>query len=244
MLFDLAQGHYWLVYRGSHVLLLAAALFLFVRALDVRTWREVSAGAFALTVFTGIQMFREIVMKGFPVNHFLVIVVYSLLALNLARSKGGRWVNLAAVLVFVAASLTLESGLLVWVVVATACACGMRGISSLGVIAVTGCIDAYSCVGFLNLSTGMLGLEERTSGFWLRVLEPEELIARFGANPTWFYAYNVATSFLSVPFADHLGWRLPARGHATRGIREAAPLRRRCVIDCDDRRIIGWAVVR
>ena len=149
VLFDLAQGHYWLVYRGSHVLLLAAALFLFVRVLDVRTWRDGAAGAFALTVFTGIHTFRGIVREGFPVNHFLVIVVYSLLALNLARSKGGRWVDLTAVMVFVAASLTLESGLLVWVVVATAWACGMRGISSRGVIAVTGCLAAYCCMRFL-----------------------------------------------------------------------------------------------
>jgi hypothetical protein len=75
VLFDLAHGHYWLVYRGSHVLLLAAALFLFVRALDIRTWRDGAAGAFALTVFTGIHTFRGIVREGFPVNHFLVIVV-------------------------------------------------------------------------------------------------------------------------------------------------------------------------
>ena len=37
-LFDLAHGHYWLVYRGFHALLLIAAVLLFVRALDVRTW--------------------------------------------------------------------------------------------------------------------------------------------------------------------------------------------------------------
>jgi hypothetical protein len=34
------------------------------------------------------------------------------------------------------------------------------------------------------------------------MLEPEELIERFGANPLWFYAYNVATSIVSVPFSE------------------------------------------
>lgn len=202
MLFDLSQGHYWLVYRGSHVLLLAVALFLFVRALDVRTWHDSAAGAFALTVLTGTHTFRGIVREGFPVNHFLVIVVYSLLVLNLARSKGGWWVDFTAVVAFVAATLTLESGVLVWVVVATAWACGMRGVSSRGVVAVTACLAAYFCFRFLYLATGMPGLEERTSGFLFSVLEPKELIERFGANPTWFYAYNVITSILSVPFAD------------------------------------------
>ena len=243
MLFDLAQGHYWLVYRGSHVLLLAAALFLFVRALDVRTWRDGAAGAFALTVFTGIHTFRGLVREGFPVNHFLVIVVYSLLALNLARSKGGWWVDVTAVVVFVAASLTLESGLLVWVVIAAAWACGMRGISSRGVVAVTGCFAAYCCMRFLYLSTGMPGLEERTSGFWLRVLEPKELIERFGANPTWFYVYNVATSFLSVPFADPNDGVFQLVGSRLEGY---VPPRLYVAIGSSiaTTALIGWAVIR
>jgi hypothetical protein len=203
LLFDLAQErHYWLVYRGFHVLLLAAAFLLFVRALDVRTWRDTAAATFALTVFTGLNTFRGTVREAFPINHFLIIVVLALVALNLARSKGGRWVDVAAVVVFVVASLTLESGLLVWVVVTAAWACGMRGISSRGVLAITGCLVAYFCARSLYLATGMPGLEERSSGFLLRVLEPQELIERFGANPIWFYAYNIATSMLSVPFSD------------------------------------------
>ena len=34
------------------------------------------------------------------------------------------------------------------------------------------------------------------------MLEPDELEQRFGANPTWFYAYNVATLALSVLFSE------------------------------------------
>jgi len=203
LLFDLAQDrHYWLVYRGFHAVLLATALLLFVRALDVRTWRDSAAAVFALTVFTGLNTFRGTVREAFPINHFLIIVVLALLALNLARSKGGRWVDVAAVVVFVVASLTLESGLLVWVVVIAAWACGMRGISSRAVLATTVCLALYLCARSLYLSTGLPGLEERSSGFLLRILEPEELIERFGSNPIWFYAYNVTTSMLSVPFSD------------------------------------------
>ena len=91
-LFDLAHGHYWLVYRGFHALLLIAAVLLFVRALDVRTWTDVAAAVFALTVLTGLHTFRGTVREAFPINHFLEIVVLCLLAVNLARSRGGLWV--------------------------------------------------------------------------------------------------------------------------------------------------------
>jgi len=130
----------------------------------------------------------------------------------------------------------------VWVV-ATAWACGMRGISTRGVIAVTGCLAAYCCMRFLYLSTGMPGLEERTSGLWLRVLEPEELVARFGANPTWFYAYNVATSFLSVPFADPSDGVFQLVGSRLEGY---VPPRLYVAVapSTATTALIGWAVIR
>ena len=114
-LFDLANGHYWLVYRGFHALLACAAIGLFVRALRVRTWDDFAAAIFALTVFTGLHTFRGLVREAFPVSHFLQVAVLCLLALNLARSRGGWLVDVAAAATFAVASLTLESGLLVWV---------------------------------------------------------------------------------------------------------------------------------
>lgn len=202
VLFDLAHGHYWLVYRGFHALLLSAALLLFTRALQVRTWDDCAAAVFALTVFTGLHTFRGTVREAFPISHFLQIVVLCLLALNLARSRGGWWIDVAATVTFVVASLTIESGLLVWVVIVAAWVCGMRGVSRRGIIAVTALLGAYLWVRFWYLSVGTPGLDERSSGFLLRMLEPDELEQRFGSSPTWFYAYNVATSMLSVLFSD------------------------------------------
>jgi hypothetical protein len=201
-LFDLADGHYWLVYRGFHALLLGAGLLLFTRALRVRTWADFAAAVFALTVLTGLHTFRGTVREAFPINHFLEVSVFCLIALNLSQSKGGWWVDVAAAVTFVVASLTIESGLLVWVVVAAAWACGMRGVSRRGLVAVTVLLGAYFWVRFWYLSVGTPGLEERSSGFLLAILEPEELAARFGSNLMWFYAYNVATSMLSVLFSD------------------------------------------
>src|SRR5262245_30310346 len=108
-LFDLANGHYRLAYRGFHAALLALAVFLFVRVLDLETWSDFAAAVFALTVFTGLHTFRGTVREAFPINHFLEIVVLCLIAVSLARSRGGWVIDAAAAAVFVVASLTLES---------------------------------------------------------------------------------------------------------------------------------------
>jgi len=200
--FDASNGRFRLAYGGFNALLLIAALLLFVRALRVETWTDAAAAAFAITVLTGLHTFRGTVREAFPINHFLEIVVLCLLVFNLARSRGGWWVDLIACLAFVVASLTLESGLLVWVVVVTASACGMRGISRRGVVAMTVLLAGYFWVRFVSLAISPPGFDERSSGFLLRMLEPDELEATFGSNPWPFYAYNVATSMASVLFSD------------------------------------------
>jgi hypothetical protein len=168
----------------------------------VHTWTDFAAGTFALTVLTGMHTFRGTVREAFPINHFLEIVVFCLIALNLAQSRPRWWVDLAAAGTFIVASLTLESGLLVWVVLITAWAYGMRGVSRGGQIAVTGLLAAYFVVRFFYFANGIPGLAERSSGFLLDILEPNELEQRFGANPIWFSCYNVTTSILSVLFSD------------------------------------------
>ncbi|MGH7555792.1 MAG: hypothetical protein ACREMQ_22555, partial [Longimicrobiales bacterium] len=198
-LFDLADGHYWLIYRGFHALLLTAAILLFTRALRVRTWADFAAGVFALTVLTGLHTFRGTVREAFGINHFLEIVVFSLATLNLAQSRGGWWIDAAVAALFVAASLTLESGLLVWVIAVAAWASGMPGISRRGVMTVTLLLGVYFLVRFVYIG---VELEERSSGFLFDRLEPHELNQRFGDNPIWFYAYNVVTSILSVLLSD------------------------------------------
>jgi dolichyl-phosphate beta-glucosyltransferase len=202
MLFDLSGGNYWLAYRGFHVLLFAACLFLSVRLLRVRTVVDLCAAAFALVVLTGLHTFRGTVNEAYPINHFLEMVVCCLIALNLARSRGGLLVDVAAVVVFAIAALTLESGLLVWVVGAAAWIAGARGITLRGLGGMTAALAAYIYVRFFYLPTGVPTLIERSSGYLFTVLEPSDLLQRFGDNPIPFYAYNVATSALSVLFSE------------------------------------------
>ena len=171
-LFDVADGHYWLVFRGFHALLLVCLLLLFTRALRIQSWTDFAAGIFAIMVLTGMHTFRGTVREAFPINHFAEILLFCLLTLNLAQSRGGWWVDVAAAVTFVAASLTLESGLLVWVVAVVAWLCGMRGISRRGVTAMTLLLAVYFVVRFAYLSTGAPGLDERPAGVWLTMMTP------------------------------------------------------------------------
>ena len=202
-LFDLAEGrHYWAVYRGFHALLIVAAILLFTRALRVRTAMDFAAGAVALVVLIGLHTFRGTVQEAFPINHFLEVVVLCLVVLNLAQSRGGIWVDVGGALTFAVGALTLESGLLVWFVALAAWAAGWRGISLRGLSVMTVLLIGYGYLRFVHLSTGVPSLTERSSGYLLEVLEPEELERRFGSQPLWFYAYNVLASVGSVLFAE------------------------------------------
>jgi hypothetical protein len=216
-LFHLANGRYQLAFRGFHAFLIGLLLFLFVRALQVQTWTDCATAVFAVTVLTGLHTFRGTVREAFPINQYLEVVVFCLVALNLAQARSGWWVDLAANATFVVASLTLESGLMVWVVAVSAWACGMRGVSGRGIAAMTILHGGYLWFRFVALSVPGVGLDiGRDSGFGATMLSPDELQRRFGDNPFPLYAYNAVTSVLSVLFSD------PDRGvfHTIRTWRE------------------------
>jgi hypothetical protein len=177
---------------------MVACLLLFTRALRVRTIADLCAAGFALTVVVGLHTFRSTVQEAFPINHFLEIAVMALVMLNLSQARPRLIVDLIALVTFVVAALTLESGLLVWVVAVAAWLLGMRGISTRGVVAMTVLLAGYFVVRFGVLSVGTPGLIERSSAYLFQVLEPPELEQRFGDRLAVFYAYNVVSSALSV----------------------------------------------
>jgi hypothetical protein len=202
LLFELSRGRIYLAFKGFHVGLVVAAFALFACILDPRTPLEAAALAVGLTVLTGLHTFFNTVAEAYPINHFLEIAVCCLAAFAVAQSRGGWWADLAAVLIFALASLTLESGLLVWLVVVTAWLLGMGGISTRGVMLVTMLLGAYLYLRFAYFSTGLPDLMERSSGFGTARLEPEELTRRFGQWPYGFYAYNVVSSIVSVLLSE------------------------------------------
>ena len=211
-LFELSNGHYFAAYKGFQAAAVLVVFVLFLAVLEVDSRQRVAALLFALTVLVGLHTFRGTVWEAYPVNHSLEVVAFCLLALLLARSKAARWTDAAAALTFVAATFTVESGLLVWVVIVAAWLTGARGISRRGVAMVTVLLAGYLALRFGYLGTGVPALSERSSGFGLQQLDPGELQRRFGAWPYGFYAYNVLSSILTVLFSEPRAgiWTIPA----------------------------------
>ena len=205
VLLDLADGRYRLLFRGFHVVLLVALFLLFTRSLQVRTGDDFAAAAFALTVLMGLHTFTGGIREAYPVNHFLEIGVCCLAVLNLAQSQGSVLADVLASVMFVAAALTLESGLLVWVVAVAARLSGMRGISWAGVALMTTLLGGYAYLRVVHLGIASPALGEREAGFWLGILTPAEQHARFADTPALFFAYNVFTSLLSVIVSEPRG---------------------------------------
>jgi len=199
---DLSRGHLSIGYRATHVILFALTIVMFVRVLQVRTAADVAAAAFALTVLLGSHTFASLLREAFPINHFLEMVLFALIALRLAQGRPGWVADAAAAVTFAAGALVVESGLLIWVVIVAARLSGMRGISRRGVTIVSVLLCTYAYLRFAVFSTGMPMIDERSSGFFLGVLEPDDIQQRFGDNPLPFYAYNVMASALSVLFTE------------------------------------------
>jgi hypothetical protein len=199
-LLKLSNGYYWLAYRGFHAALMVATLLLFTRALHVRTRTDLLAAAFALTVLTGGHTFVLFVQEAFPINHFLEVACFSLVALNLSQSRGGRWVDAGALAVFVTAALTLESGLLVWVVVVAARLGGWRGVSWRAIGWMTLLVLAY--FGWRAYAVSLPSLAERRSGYLFEMLDPDARAARFGHRLWWLRLYDVTAATLSVLVAE------------------------------------------
>jgi hypothetical protein len=133
------------------------------------------------------------------------VVIYTLLAANLLMSRPRWWNDVLAVLLFVVSALTIESGLIVWVILVGGWLAGAKGISRGAVMVLTALFAGYFILRFPVLGVGAPDLMERSSGFGFRILDPPELVERFGANPSGFYLYNIACSAMSVLFSEPTG---------------------------------------
>ena len=190
-------GNYHLAFRGYHAGLAVLLIFLFTYLANARTWPAVAGLAVGLTVLTGMHTFAGLMREAYPVNHFLLIAVYGLAIVALARSRAGWPGNIAAVLVFALALLTLESGMLLLPIAMASYTAGLRGISKRGLIGLLILTAVYLALrAGLGMAPTQLG--ERATGFGTVDLSSEEQRARFGQNPLPFYAYNVGMAALTV----------------------------------------------
>jgi hypothetical protein len=204
LLFDLSGGHYFGAYKAFHIALLLAAFALFVGELSIQTWTDAAAALFALTVFTGLHTFLGFVREAFPINHFLQVAVLVLIAVRLARSRPRPAVDIAANLIFVAACLTLESGILVWVAAVASRLAGRRGISDRGLVVMTVLLGVYGVVRFVWLAPNVQGMAN-ASGYFFERLEASQIRERFGAGLSRFTIYNVLASAATVLLSEPRG---------------------------------------
>jgi hypothetical protein len=203
--YDGARGHETAVFKGIHVAQLLLLALLALRLMAVRSRPESLAAVLATLVLFGLHTFDGLVREAFPINSFLTIALCVLVVLALADGEPAWWRDVAAAVTFATAMLTIESGLLVAVAVVSAWLAGMRGISRKGTAVVVLALAAYLLIRFTVLDTGTPSLSERASGFGFRVLEPGDLVSRFGSNPLPFYLYNVVASLVTVLLAEPRG---------------------------------------
>jgi hypothetical protein len=210
VVYDLADGNYFYWFRLTQVVQAGLTIVLFVRLLQPRSATEASVVPLALAVLVGGHTFAGTVREAFPINTFLTIVLCCVMAANLSFARRRWWTDVLAVLLFVFAALTVESGLLVGVVFVGGYLLGLRGVSRTGVVVVGALMAGYFAVRFVVLDVGVPGLTTREAGFGFSRRGGAELTAMFGDNPLGFYAYNVASSVLNVLAAEPRDgvWRL------------------------------------
>lgn len=200
--YDAAGGDYFAWYRGTHAVQVLLVVVLFVRLLDVRSAAAAAAAVLAIAVLIGTHTFAWTVREAFPINTFLTILVCCAVAANISITRYRWWNDVLAIVVFVAAALTLESGLLVLVIFVGGYLLGLPGISRRGVAALLVLLGAYLWVRFGLLSVGTPGLAAREGGFGFSRYSGPELTEIFGGNPLGFYVYNVLSSIFTVLFAE------------------------------------------
>jgi hypothetical protein len=208
IVYELARGNYFPWFRTVQAVQVLVSLWLSVRLLRPRRVADLLVVPTALAMVLGLHTFAGTIREAFPINTFLTLVVCCLAAANLARTRGGWLIDMAAAALLAFSLLTLETGVLVWVILVAGRLAGERGVSLRGVLLATFVLGSY--VGLrLYLHAGPPGFDERPTGFGFRVLEPSEVVARFSDNPLPFYLYNYASAVLTVLFAEPRGgvWR-------------------------------------
>jgi hypothetical protein len=210
LVYDLSGGQYYDWFRGIHVVQVVLLVGLTVSFLRPQRAADVALVPLSLAVLTGAHTFAPMVREAFPINSFLTIAICVLATAVLAARDRSRWyTDVLVIVMFVGAVLTVESGILIWVVCAGAALLKMQGISRRALVVMTVALGLYVVVRMLVFNVGTPSLAERASGFGFGVLEPSELIARFEGRPWGFYVYNVISSFSTVLFSEPKGgvWR-------------------------------------
>jgi hypothetical protein len=202
--FDMAHGHYFFVFKALHVAMVLASLLLAVRLMQVKTPIDFTAAAIAVYMTVGMHTFLGLINEGFPINNHLTPVLGALIAANLAYSRGGIVVDIAAVACFVLVAMTVETGFLIPVILVVAYLLGWRGVSrpALGIIGLL----LFILLVARTAQFGEAGALINTgSGFGFSHHEASELRMMFSGKMYVFFLYNVFCALLSVILSEPQG---------------------------------------
>ena len=202
VVYDLSGGNYYAWFRGWHVGQIVVLTIVYLFLVKPRTAAGAAAVAIGLAALFGIHTFEGTILEAFPINAYMTILICCYLAAALALGRPHWWRDVAAAVLFAFAALSVESGLLIAVVLVAAYLAGARGVSRWGIAAIVLLVAGYLALRFAVLDVGTPSIGERSSGFGFSVLEPNDLEQRFGQHPSVFYLYNVGTSILSVFFSE------------------------------------------
>jgi hypothetical protein len=192
---------YHAVFRGVHVALLILLIALFMLAVRVRTWTDLTAFTFAFPVLIGIHTFAAMLFEAFPVNHYAEVGVCALGVFVLALQPPRWFFPLVSSSLLALALSVIESGVMVWIVVIACAIARLPGVTRSTAIATTVVIVAYVLTRqALGITTP--GIGGQGSGFGTAFYPADALAARFGAHPLGFMAYNVASGLLSILFSE------------------------------------------
>ena len=225
------------VFRGFHAAAAALLIALFTHVARPRDWTGTAALCFAMLVLTGLHTFGGMMREAYPINHFLLIAIYCLAAFAIAESRGGIVADVTACTLFVIASLTLESGLVVFGVALAAYLAGLRGVSRGALVAMAVFAIGYVILRgpLLHMTGNMVG--ERQTGYGTEMLTTSELRARFGNAPWVLYGYTIVCSILTVLLSQPVAGQWTAFAPlGPAGASAVLSERRRHVTRCDGRR--------
>jgi hypothetical protein len=189
-------------YKVVHAIQLLVVMVLFVRLLRVRSAFDLAVLPLAVAALAGMHTFNVTMREGYPINHYMTVLIACLAVTNLAASSRRWWSDFVAVVVFTWAIFMFETGLLVWVCVVAGYMAGWRGISLKGVAAVTAVLAIYLVVRLVVLDVGTRTLASMSSGYGFSVRNTGELVELFGDAPWKFYSYNIASAALTVLFSE------------------------------------------
>lgn len=194
---DAGGWSYHSVFRGVHALLAFGIVCLFTWVARVRVPSDLFALGVALTVLVGHHTFAAMMREAYPVNHYAEIACGSLITVGIAQRRATAAGQFIALAVLAAGLLLIESAVLLWVVLVGCVAIGLPGVSRKTATAATAVLVVYF-VGRALLGISAPGIGGHASGWLGTTYSADELVARFGANPWPFYAYNVVGGVLSV----------------------------------------------